>query len=124
MDNVKSTSLALKNVMEKQKHNADIEDSLAQLSSITTLLEFSNTPPKSFQRLSHLLRNRLMALYLIQFALTLQFSTSILLVVRDVKIKAAEEAGDEKMKQSWELVLISLLSGILVCSFGGARKGR
>lgn len=113
MDNVKSTSLALKNVMEKQKHNADIEDSLAQLSSITTLLEFSNTPPKSFQRLSHLLRNRLMALYLIQFALTLQFSTSILLVVRDVKIKAAEEAGDEKMKQSWELVLISLLSGIL-----------
>ncbi|EDR14922.1 uncharacterized protein LACBIDRAFT_322344 [Laccaria bicolor S238N-H82] len=113
MDNVKSTSLALKNVVEKQKHNADIEDSLAQLSSITTLLEFSNTPPKSFQRLSHLLRNRLMALYLIQFALTLQFSTSILLVVRDVKIKAAEEAGDEKMKQSWELVLISLLSGIL-----------
>lgn len=49
---------------------------------------------------------------------------SILLVVRDVKIKAAEEAGDETMKQSWELVLISLFSGILVCSFGDARKSR
>jgi hypothetical protein len=38
MDNVKSTSIALKKAAEKQKHNANIEDSLAQLSSITTLL--------------------------------------------------------------------------------------
>ncbi|KAF8803558.1 hypothetical protein BYT27DRAFT_7214560 [Phlegmacium glaucopus] len=84
-----------------------------QLHSTANLLKLSTVPPNTFKRLSELLRQRLLPLYQVSLTRALQYSTAVLEFIQDNKLIPALNAKDEPLKQLWERLLTSLVSGVL-----------
>lgn len=61
-----------------------------------------------------LLRHRLLPLYTTFPVLGVRYSVAILVAIHEEKIVPALDSKDQTAKASWETVLSSLLSGILV----------
>ncbi|KAF8163000.1 hypothetical protein B0H34DRAFT_856593 [Crassisporium funariophilum] len=93
-----------------------VEDAIMQLSSTVKLLGLDTVSQNTFKRLSLLLRERLLPLYRVSLTLTLRYSIATLSFIHTDKVKFALDAKDDALKQSWEQLEKTLLSGILVCS--------
>ncbi|TFK42893.1 hypothetical protein BDQ12DRAFT_297633 [Crucibulum laeve] len=113
MDQVKAAAEALRQIAATKKHKTDVEDSIHQFASTITLLELSSLSPNTFERLSSLLRARLLPLYYAFFELTLQYTNAILTVIFEEKITNTVFAGDDFIRSSWEMIQTSLISGVL-----------
>ena len=61
-----------------------------------------------------LLRQHLLPLYQMSLTRALQYSTAVLEFIQDEKLIPALKAKNEPLKQLWERLLISLVSGVLV----------
>jgi hypothetical protein len=67
------------------------------------------------KRLTALLREPLIPLYITFPDLALRFCVAMFHAIFEEKITTASEAGEEEVRRSWEGVQGSLLSGVLVC---------
>ena len=71
-------------------------------------------PPDTFKRLSELLRQRLLPVYQVSLTRALEYSVTVLEFIQVDKLIPALNAKDEPLKQLWEQLLTSLISGVLV----------
>jgi hypothetical protein len=73
------------------------------------LQKTSSTPKDSYQKLTFILRRRMIKLYMISLKHALQYAGAILEVTLNLKTP-----GDAEARNFWDDVQESLLSGILV----------
>lgn len=74
----------------------------------------SKPGPSAFQRLGLLLRQRLLPLYRIFPILGIRYSVAVLVAIHSEKMVTASKFQKPIDREPWEVVLSSLLSGILV----------
>jgi hypothetical protein len=68
------------------------------------------------KRLTALLREPLIPLYIVFPDLALRFCVAVFHTIFEERIAVALESGQEEIRRSWEVVQASLLSGVLVCN--------
>jgi len=125
---------ALQAASKKAKLTNQLEDSLQQINSVVKLLvsrhptcaslcisepafqEISKPSGTVLEKLASIFAQRLLPLYTTFPILGISYSVAVLVFIHEEKITNNPNLNISGAKETWEDVLTSLLSGILVCS--------
>ncbi|KAF8633721.1 hypothetical protein AX17_004379 [Amanita inopinata Kibby_2008] len=113
MQDINKAYLALKEEALRTNKRQDVIDTINFLPSIAEALELPSMSQGSFQKLSFILRSRMLHLYRTKLTPALQYAAAVLVTISEVKIRKLTKPSDAKVKTSWENVQESLLSGVL-----------